>query len=199
MSDESETKTKISTTATNNIGTRLEIFGPPPVIEGEDRAAYEEIRDRFYAAIKPEDFVQEMYVNHVAFQEWDVLRLWRYKTKILQQNSIQAVANFLAKHIGYPVYRKSFEDALEKALRKYPSGRPTKEHAQKLARDCGKNLSEALDEADDVLRSMSTTMEDILDQAQADKAREITEEYRRHKPDAVEMVDRLLAKARLDN
>ena len=56
---------------------------------------------------------------------------------------------------------------------------------------------EALQEANDVLRSTGTTIEDILDEAQADKAKQITEEYRRHEPAAIELVDRRLAEANL--
>jgi hypothetical protein len=42
------------------------IFGRPPVLEGEDVAAYDELCGRLYAAAKPADVVDEIYLDDVA-------------------------------------------------------------------------------------------------------------------------------------
>jgi hypothetical protein len=35
---------------------RLALFGPPPLLEGEDTAAYDELLARISGAVKPADF-----------------------------------------------------------------------------------------------------------------------------------------------
>lgn len=42
-----------------------EIFGRPPVLEGEDMAAYDELCGRLYAAVKPADVIDEMYLDDI--------------------------------------------------------------------------------------------------------------------------------------
>jgi hypothetical protein len=40
---------------------RLDIFGPPPLIEGEDAAAYDELLVRISAAVKPADILEDIW------------------------------------------------------------------------------------------------------------------------------------------
>ena len=44
---------------------RLTLLGPPPLIEGEDAAAYGELLNRISAAVKPEDILEEIWVRDV--------------------------------------------------------------------------------------------------------------------------------------
>jgi hypothetical protein len=38
------------------------LFGPPPILPGEDETAYDELIGRVYAAIKPVDVIDEMLI-----------------------------------------------------------------------------------------------------------------------------------------
>ena len=55
---------------------RYSLFGPPPILEGEDSAAYDELFGRVCAAVKPVDVIDEMFVADVVALECEVLR-WR--------------------------------------------------------------------------------------------------------------------------
>jgi hypothetical protein len=59
---------------------RLNIFGPPPLIEGEDAAAYDELLVRISAAVKPADILEDIWVREIVDLVWDTFRLRRFKT-----------------------------------------------------------------------------------------------------------------------
>jgi hypothetical protein len=59
-----ETKSMISALARVQ---RLALFGPPLLLEGEDEAAYDELLGRIYAAVKPANVLEEMFVADVVF------------------------------------------------------------------------------------------------------------------------------------
>jgi hypothetical protein len=59
------------------------LFGPSPLTEGEDPRQYDEIQTRFSAAIKPKDFVEEMWTRDVVDLTWDILRMRRIKAGLL--------------------------------------------------------------------------------------------------------------------
>ena len=44
---------------------RLSAFGPPPLLEGEDSAAYDEILASVSAAVKPAEILMEIWVRDV--------------------------------------------------------------------------------------------------------------------------------------
>ena len=66
------------------------LVGPPPLLEGEDAAAYNELLARITAAVKPADILEEIWVSDVVNLSWDVTR-WRR----LQQHLITA-----STHLG---------------------------------------------------------------------------------------------------
>ena len=59
---------------------RLDIFGPPPLIEGEDAAAYDELLVRISAAVKPADILEDIWVREMVDLVWGAFRLRRFKT-----------------------------------------------------------------------------------------------------------------------
>ena len=60
------------------------LFGPPPVLIGEDAVAYDELIGRVYAAIKPADVIDEMLIADVVASEWEFLRWRRLKFSLIQ-------------------------------------------------------------------------------------------------------------------
>jgi hypothetical protein len=55
---------------------RPHLCGAPPILEGEDSKAYDEILDRVFGAIGPTDFIEEIWVRDLVDVTWEMLR-WR--------------------------------------------------------------------------------------------------------------------------
>ena len=53
------------------------LLGQLPLIRGEDGCAYNELCARIAAAVKPKDFIEEIWVRDVADLSWEVFRLRR--------------------------------------------------------------------------------------------------------------------------
>jgi hypothetical protein len=66
-------------------------FGPPALIAGEDPAAYEELRARISAAVKPADFLEEIWVRDVVDLTWDSLRMRRLKVSFLMSGKVEGL------------------------------------------------------------------------------------------------------------
>jgi hypothetical protein len=62
---------------------RLALFGPPPLLEGEDTAAYDELLVRISGAVKPADILEEIWVRDVVDLVWEAFRLRRLKANLM--------------------------------------------------------------------------------------------------------------------
>jgi hypothetical protein len=171
------------------------IFGRPPVLEGEDLAAYDELCGRLYAAVKPADVIDEMYLDDIATLEWEVLRWRRLKSSIIGMLRTKTLKDFLTKNLSYDQYRKKFEEALVEILGKNLEEGQTREDARRLARLCAKNSSDAVEAVNDILTRVNLDIDEILGEAQAEQAEELAQEFLRHAPSAVKSVDKFLAEA----
>jgi hypothetical protein len=60
------------------------LFGPPPLLEGEDAAAYEALSRQIRLAVMPKDVIEEMGVRDVGDLLWETLRLRRLKAKLMR-------------------------------------------------------------------------------------------------------------------
>jgi hypothetical protein len=64
------------------------VFGPPPLLEGEDAAAYDEFYGRVCAALKPADVIEEMLVADLVGLEWELLRWRRFESSLIQARGL---------------------------------------------------------------------------------------------------------------
>src|SRR5262249_49783920 len=62
---------------------RLALFGPPPLLEGEDTAAYDELLVRISGAVKPADIFEEIWVRDIVDLVWEAFRLRRLKANLM--------------------------------------------------------------------------------------------------------------------
>jgi hypothetical protein len=53
------------------------------LIAGDDPAAYEELRSQISAAVRPKDFLEEIWVRDVVDLTWRSLRMRRLKATLL--------------------------------------------------------------------------------------------------------------------
>jgi hypothetical protein len=83
-------------------------FGPPPLIAGEDPAAYDDLLERFTAAIKPTDVLEEMWMRDSVDLTWETQRLRHLKAALLKWIMLEKLSFILE-----PVELESSDDELE--------------------------------------------------------------------------------------
>jgi hypothetical protein len=73
-----------------NDSSRTPLFGPPPLLEGEDAAAYDEMAAGIFTAIKPNDFIEQIWACDLADAVWQLLRLRRILAAYLSAKVLDA-------------------------------------------------------------------------------------------------------------
>jgi hypothetical protein len=95
------TSQEVATAPESQAPSRIALFGPPPLIEGEDAAAYDELHARVSSAIRPSDFIEEIFIRDVVDDTWTVFRFRRLQ------------AAFLSNEVSDEVFKQvSFLDEL---------------------------------------------------------------------------------------
>jgi hypothetical protein len=193
VSRNDKSKTEIAAPSVPERVQRLALFGPPPLLEGEDAAAYDQPLARICAAAKPVDIIDEMFIADVVSLEWEVLRWRRLKSSLIRARGLEALKGFLAGQLDYDLYSEHFADQLAEILR--DNDWVEVEDAQTLARECARNEPDAIDQVNEWLAGISLDVDDILNGARARKAKELVQEYVRREPDAVTLIHQLLTGA----
>jgi hypothetical protein len=188
----------MSKKSTSKVISGASLFGPPPVLEGEDGAAYDELFGRVCAAVRPVDVIDEMLMADVVALEWEVLRWRRLKLSLIRAHGLKALEDFLREKLDYDQYRKRFTDELTTILQDNPAKDAedqAEDYAQTLAHQCARNESDAVDKVNEILTGIGLHMDTILNRAQAANAEELAQDYVRRKPPAVKLIHRLFARA----
>lgn len=73
----------------------LTLFGPPPLLDGEDSSAYEELTARISGAVKPEDILEEIWVRETVDLTWEIFRWRRFKSQLIKANLHRGMATVL--------------------------------------------------------------------------------------------------------
>ena len=194
VSRTNKSKTEIAAPSVPERAQRLALFGPPPLIEGEDAAAYDQLLARICAAVKPVDIIDEMFIADVVSLEWEVLRLRRLKWSLIRARGLEALEDFLGENLDYDLYSEHFADDLAEILQdNLPEDQANS--AQTLAHKCARNEADAVDKVKKILDGIGLNMDQVLDDAKGRKAKELVQEYVRREPDAVTLVHELLADA----
>jgi hypothetical protein len=60
-------------------------MGPPPLIPGEDPAAYQHVLAMVADALQPKDIVDWFRVRDVTDQQWEIIRLRPVKASLITQ------------------------------------------------------------------------------------------------------------------
>ena len=181
--------------STSNAVSRHSLFGPPPILEGEDAAAYDELFGRVCAAVKPADVIDEMFTADVVALEWEVLRWRRLKLNLIRTRGLKALERFLCEELAYDLYRKHFAEELTKILQDNLAEDQAEDSAQTLAHACAQNEPAAVDKVNNVLTGIGEDIDDIINRARAHKAKELAQDYGRRRAGAVKLINRLLARA----
>jgi hypothetical protein len=127
---------------------RLALFGPPPLLEGEDTVAYDEILVRVSATVKPADIVEEIWTRDIVDLVWETFRLRRLKVNLMTAAAHKALEDILEPLIGWT-------DA-----RHVAKSWATREHS-------------AIEQVDELLSSAGLTMDTVMAQALSLKLNDI--------------------------
>ena len=195
VSRTNKSKTEIAAPSVPGRAQRLALFGPPPLIEGEDAAAYDQLLARICAAVKPVDIIDEIFIADVAPSEWEVLRLRRLKWSLIRAPALEALENLLGENLDYDLYsEEDFADDLAEILQdNLPEDQVNS--VQTLAHECARNEADAVDKVKKILAGIGLNMNQVLDDAKRRKPKELVQEYVRREPDAVTQVHELLTDA----
>ncbi len=71
------------------------LLGPAPLIEGEDRGAYDALHREIHAAVSPKDAIEEIWVRDVVDLLWETLRLRRLKVTLMRADAHEGLAKIL--------------------------------------------------------------------------------------------------------
>ena len=195
MSRTNKSKTEIAAPSVPGRAQRLALFGPPPLIEGEDAAAYDQLLARICAAVKPVDIIDEIFIADVVSLEWEVLRLRRLKWSLIRARALEALEDFLGENLDYDLYSEelcgrscgnSSRTIFQKTRRKMP--RRWRASVPGMKRTLSTRSKK-------ILAGIGLNMDQVLDDAKGRKAKELVQEYVRREPDAVNLVDELLTDA----
>jgi antitoxin component HigA of HigAB toxin-antitoxin module len=180
---------------------RFAFFGPPPLLEGEDPALYDELVGRMCAAVKPVDMIDELFVADVVSLEWEILRWRRLKVGLLQGSLHEVLQHFfLNRRLDYEAYAEDFAAALAENLAEILPESPEKdraEEANELAHRYARSQPDAIKKVRQLLKAAGLDADQILDQileqAKDQRAAALVREYARRQPEAIQLVNELLA------
>jgi hypothetical protein len=171
---------------------RWSLFGPPPILEGEDAAAYDELFGRVFAAVKPVDAIDEMFMADVVASEWEALRWRRLKLSLIRARALQALEGYLAPRLDSRLCREQFTYDPTRILQDNLAEDQAEDFAT-LAREFARNKPDAVDKVNNILAGIGMHPDNILRDAEACKAMQIVQQYVRREPGAVKMIHGLLA------
>jgi hypothetical protein len=172
----------------------LSLFGPPLLLAGEDASTYDQLVGSVYAAVKPVDFIEEIFTHDIVSLEWAVLRWRRLHNSLIQANLLPALESFLAENLDYVHYRQLFTEDLAEILEDNLPEEEVK-GAQTLARQCARNEPDADEKVNKLLGEIGKNMDAIVDAARARKAEDLVQNCMRGKREAVTLIQELLTRA----
>ena len=79
---------------------RLALFGPPPLLEGEDTAAYDDLLVRISGAVKPTDIFEEIWIRDIVDLVWEAFRLRRLKANLMKAVAHKGLREILEPLMG---------------------------------------------------------------------------------------------------
>src|SRR6266540_1558861 len=112
----SDPKNKSKSKSKTSPSARSTPFGQPPLLEGEDATAYDELLSRLREAVQPVDIIDEMFIDDVASLQCEVLRWRRLKLNLIRAFELEALPVFLNRQFEYDLRSAHFVDSLADTL-----------------------------------------------------------------------------------
>jgi hypothetical protein len=140
---EAETSTKIRGGPVR----KLSLFGPPPLVAGEDSAGYDQLLERVAGAVKPGDIFEEIWVRDFVDNTWEILRLRRAKKAVIANGVADALESALLPVFG-PQDKPWYPEGLSELVKKWAAGDAA-----------------AVSKVEELMASAKLTMDMIIDRA----------------------------------
>jgi hypothetical protein len=173
---------------------RRTLFGPPLLLDWESSAAYDELFARIWEAVKPADFIEEMFTVDVVSLEFEVLRWRRLKLSMMRKRVLGRLEDMLRVEARYPLYLDYFVNDLSEILeRNLPKDEVNSAHA--LAQQFAQLEEQALVKVNNILAGIGLRMERLLDGARDRKVNELVKEYARRESTTMQLIDEILSGA----
>ena len=115
-------------------------FGPPPLIEGETTAEYDELLARVSATVNPADILEDIWVRDVVDLTWETWRYRRLKPALMEITAHKALSAVLEPRMGW-------------------------DERQALVADWTARAPEAIKSVDAILESLGLTMHSVMAQS----------------------------------
>jgi hypothetical protein len=145
---------------------RFSCFGPAPLIEGEDAAAYDELLTKASCAVKPRDIIEDMWVRDVVVLEWEARRFRRLITKLVNDAVKKEVHRLLDEEL------REDQDGNTEAIED-SSSEPVWTAADELFEKWTLRDDRAIKEVEKLLASRGKTMDGIVAEVLLDNLDEI--------------------------
>ena len=146
---------------------RILTLGPPPLLESEDSAAYDELLARVCGDVKPTAVIEEILVRDCVDFTWEIGRLRRVKTNLLASAMPAALERTLAALIPRrPPEMEGNTDLASLELNFTPEP-PSPQ--QKLAKKWAARNPSAINRVSKLLASANLTMETVIAKAFLDE------------------------------
>src|SRR5262245_9048989 len=92
--------TSASKSATPN---RVSFLGPPPLLDGEDPKAYDELLSSVTGAVKPSDVIDEILADDVVNFHWEARRWQQLMASLLTSKMPDALERMLVRPLNLPL------------------------------------------------------------------------------------------------
>jgi hypothetical protein len=90
---------------------RLALFSSPPLLDGEDGVAYDELLSRISAEVRPADIIEDIWVHDIVDLVWEAVRLRRLKSHLMMASvprSLETVLKSLVLEYPTPATREFY-------------------------------------------------------------------------------------------
>jgi hypothetical protein len=173
------------------------LFDEPLLLQGEDGAVYQELLARVRVAVEPIDFIEEMLVAEMVWAQWEIQRWRRLQGNMLRSCQLDALENFLEDAIESELVWDDFVERLTAVLKDLTPENQPQDFAQTLVQRYMADDAAAVAKVNEMLAGSSLHVDvgTIWRDARADRARVIRQELAQGKPDAISLVNDLLARA----
>jgi hypothetical protein len=145
-------KLKLPLKSAPNFVSRDSIFGPPPLLDTEDSAAYDELLARVSGDVKPTDTIEELWVHDIVDITWDILRWRRIKISLVELEMPSALEVMLEPLMPYRPLKSEENLSWSESYAPEP---PSREY--KLAKKWASGDQTAIDRVNKLLSSANVT------------------------------------------
>lgn len=155
----------------------LAIFGPAPILEHEDAAAYDALIAEVSSAVNPTDVIEDIFVRDIVDLTWEIFRSRRLKANLLSDSVPYHLGNILAPLVNKspaPIEAQRSVEPLGLFPLPLPLPPPTPPSlAHKLARKWANHDPAAIKRVEKLVASRKLSMDDVFARVFMDKFDEI--------------------------